>query len=65
MSRKRLGLDQGARDPLAIKPSLRFSVVAHGRAGEPKSRHAGGEPAREHAADGAEAGNGDACRRDH
>src|SRR5262249_29371615 len=48
---------------LGIEPSSRLGMVARGPAGEGEARHARGELAREHAADGAEAGNGDAgCR---
>src|SRR5215831_13527078 len=63
MGGKRFGLDHGTRDMLGIEPSSRLGMVTRGRAGEREVRHAGGEPAREHAADGAEAGNSDAGYR--
>ena len=48
---------------LGIEPSSRLGMVTRGRTREREARHAGGELAREHAADGAEAGNGDAGYR--
>src|SRR5262249_48388089 len=63
MGGKRFGLDQGTRDTLGIEPSSRLGMVTRSRAGEREVRHAGGEPAREHAADSAEAGNRDAGYR--
>ena len=48
---------------LGIEPGARLGMVTRGRAGEREARHARGELAREHAADGAEAGNGDAGYR--
>src|SRR5262249_27653971 len=63
MGWKRLGLDQGTRDALGIEPSSRLGMVTRSHAGEREVRHTGGEPARDHAADGAEAGNGDAGYR--
>src|SRR5260370_21189868 len=48
---------------LGIEPSSRLGMVTRGRAREREARHARGELARKHAADGAEAGNGDAGYR--
>ena len=60
MQREQLGLDQRAGDPLGIEPRLRLGVIARRSAGEHQTRYAVGELARDHAADRAEAGDGDA-----
>src|SRR5437016_10609160 len=63
MGRKRLRLDQLAHNPLGIEPRLRLGMVARCGAGKREARHACGEPAHEHAADGTEAGDSDAGHR--
>ena len=60
MGWKILGRYQGARNLLALEPSLRLGAVADRRAGEREPRHAVGQLAREHATNRAEAGDGDA-----
>ena len=51
---------QRTGDALRLEPGLRLGAVARRRAGERQSRHAVMEPARQHASDRAEAGNGNA-----
>ena len=63
MLRQLIEVDQGTIDLLLVEPGLRLGAVAHGRTGERDARHALGEAARDRAADGAEAGNGDAGLR--
>ncbi len=60
VARKFLELHQRTGDALRVEPGLRLGAVPGGRAGEREARDAVGELAREHAADGAEAGDGDA-----
>jgi hypothetical protein len=54
--------DDRAGDPLALEPGLRLRHIAGRRATEREPRHPVGQPAREIAPDGAEAGNADAGR---
>jgi hypothetical protein len=54
--------DHRAVDLLRLKPSLRLAGIARGNGGERHAGHAVVEGARQRAADGAEAGDGDAGR---
>ena len=60
MQREQVGPDQWTGDPFGIKPRLRLGVIACGAAGEHEARYAVGKLARDHAADRAEAADGDA-----
>src|SRR6476661_3413121 len=60
MRRHLVELDQRTDDARAVEPGFRLGAIVGGDAGERQAGHAIGEPAREHAADGAEAGDGDA-----